>query len=602
MYFNFVNWLNFLLILLIQTESLSTYSLYKVDSVPFSSLLFNKQIIEGDATAANNIARSLIYDGIVQISEIPGFSSARKRALAEFSSCMSLEDKTTIRQMTMDDGTIRLTAAASSIQGKLGVMSNSRCSSTSSDLRFLIDSTMSTLFRYLDSEASLLTNSEDNNGEYVMKPYHSLVELMSKGDHLEHLHSYAMPDQTSSILDTNQDFTIDFHTDSGLMIAMTVGYITAKEGVESSKLTNNRGLYLQLYNGKKVLTELDEDSLVILIGEGGSRWLSPLLGAPFRAVPHAMIAGISTNSIISRSWYGKMYLPPMNAIIPETNGLTYELLKKRQTQTYASSLLHIGHTPTSTQFTTACGNVNFSRLTSSVPMTSLLSSPYSLTANDEDCDGITCWMRCMATTDLPCGNDAQCVDPASGKVVDGDITCTTCLPQCVSNAPSNSTRYCFGGGTAMFMQGFTSIATSQTGTTECVNLLFTSWTLNDRWKLALACIGVLFLGIAIQCITHYRFTISKWKRSYNRSILIVFFHGLQTTLSYMLMLVAMTYSSELFAMVCLGLSIGYALFNLELPVPKSTDPCCSEENDLSLKIEDKSESKVGLLQSKASYH
>eukprot|EP01030_Chromulinospumella_sphaerica_P010426 gene10426-10232_t len=86
------------------------------------------------------------------------------------------------------------------------------------------------------------------------------------------------------------------------------------------------------------------------------------------------------------------------------------------------------------------------------------------------------------------------------------------------------------------MSGFTSTATgtslyvsSPSEEAECVNLLFPSWTLDQPWKFAVACLGVLCLGLS-------------------------------QTLSYLLMLVAMTYSVELFCMVVLGLTLGYLLF------------------------------------------
>jgi hypothetical protein len=40
------------------------------------------------------------------------------------------------------------------------------------------------------------------------------------------------------------------------------------------------------------------------------------------------------------------------------------------------------------------------------------------------------------------------------------------------------------------------------------------------------------------------------------------------------MLAAMTYSTELFAAVLLGLTGGYALFNMAAPPPASPEPCC----------------------------
>ena len=73
----------------------------------------------------------------------------------------------------------------------------------------------------------------------------------------------------------------------------------------------------------------------------------------------------------------------------------------------------------------------------------------------------------------------------------------------------------------------------------------------------------------------------------NRTITSSLLYGAQVTTGYLMMLIAMTYSAEIFTMVVLGLTTGYAIFNLELPIPKNTDPCCAEENDLEVKDDQK---------------
>ena len=57
--------------------------------------------------------------------------------------------------------------------------------------------------------------------------------------------------------------------------------------------------------------------------------------------------------------------------------------------------------------------------------------------------------------------------------------------------------------------------------------------------------------------------------------------GINLALGYMAMLVAMTYSLELFSCVVFGLIIGHAIFNMKQPVGESIDPCCapSQNND-----------------------
>ena len=79
-----------------------------------------------------------------------------------------------------------------------------------------------------------MVRSKDN--ERIMEPnYYSLEELMTKGEHLEHLHSY----YGASVSEKEQAqeqavFTMDFHVDAGLMIAMTTGHY-------ANTKTNGRG-------------------------------------------------------------------------------------------------------------------------------------------------------------------------------------------------------------------------------------------------------------------------------------------------------------------------------------------------------------------------
>jgi hypothetical protein len=152
----------------------------------------------------------------------------------------------------------------------------------------------------------------------MLPSYETYEALLSKGEHLEHLHAYfSSPFHNSTreesshkntAVDTklrkppDESATIDFHTDGGLFIAMTAGlYKTHAASLDS-------GLYIRLPSGSTAMARLDDDSLVIMIGEGGARWLQPRLPTemPLRAVPHAlkvafpkMLAG---DSVGTRAW------------------------------------------------------------------------------------------------------------------------------------------------------------------------------------------------------------------------------------------------------------------------------------------------------------
>lgn len=134
---------------------------------------------------------------------------------------------------------------------------------------------------------------------------------------------------------------------------------------------------------------------------------------------------------------------------------------------------------------------------------------------------------------------------------------------------TNSTDdFCYGAGTSMFMTGFVSVATEDKGTTACVNLFFDSWTLDSKAKYVVGCLGIFFLAIFFEYMKVLKrqlmaLRVVKRAPEYARDILTVLFYGGQLTISYFLMLAAMTYSTELFCAMISGLTVGYALFTLK---------------------------------------
>ncbi len=198
--------------------------------------------------------------------------------------------------------------------------------------------------------------------------------------------------------------------------------------------------------------------------------------------------------------------------------------------------------------------------------------------------------QCQSVSDLSCGQEAQCVYDSTGEIIeDGKNThCMgdsgiTCHLQCVeepTNTTSSSSDYCYGSGTTMSMTGFFSLATDKKGSTPCVNLLFEEWTLDDETKFAFGCLGVVLLGVFIQYLTLLRGYTKNIVNESVRRLVRIFVFGVQVVLSYFLMLVAMTYSVELFCMVCVGLTLGYGLFHADSKhaTEISADACCQEGN------------------------
>ena len=401
---------------------------------------------------------------------------------------------------------------------------------------------------------------------------------------VEHLHSFYNSDK-ASVLEENSLPTLDFHTDSGLFIAMTTGLYISDTGDMIDDEPN--GLYMQLLSGSIVEVHTKDDALIIMVGNGGARWLAPLLGLSLRAVPHGLWVG-SSGQAYTRAWYGKMFLPPGDAVLPASSGankLTVDYEAYRQMARH-----HVVESDSASKefLQSGCGDAILeTHHNDGREKVDSVNSYTQLVGNElcsaEDGTGVLCWMQCMSVAGLPCGLEAECVDTETGEVVEGDITCPSgmqnCELQCVSEA-SNSTDfyedYCWGSGVTMYMSGFKSIVSSHHGKTECINLLFEEWTLDDKSVFAIACVGVFVLGIVVELLVFCRRTVfAKMRKGHWRDLLLVFLHGINVVLSYFIMLVVMTYNVELFSMAVTGLVFGYIAFNLAEPPRHQTDPCCA---------------------------
>jgi hypothetical protein len=428
----------------------------------------------------------------------------------------------------------------------------------------------------------------ESTGYAFSNPNYNFQGVLRNGEHLEHLHSYfgSTSSRGSSDIDASLP-TMPLHTDDGLFIAMTTGYFTSNElNIKSQKENNlfENGLYIQLPTGKIAKASTADglsSSLIVMVGNGGNKWLNPVLGKPLRAVPHALIANLKKGD--TRSWYGKMFLPPSDAVLAmtsptmTTDKITYGTYRKNELNVVTKSNKESGSI-----LPVACDG-SLQSDDSSVNSHILMNTQCTLDNGDP---GVMCWLQCLSTSDLPCGMNAQCVDTATGEPVDGTIMCpsadgmSACELECLDvksvQSSNTNTDYCYGTGVSMFMEGFVSISQEKEGSTACVNILFKDWTLNTKVKYAFGCIGVFLLGIFIEMLTMIRRRLYKeveWSR--NRDIAMVIIHSLQVLLSYFIMLIAMTYSVELFCMVCSGLVVGYIIFNLSAPPVENTDPCCA---------------------------
>lgn len=296
---------SFYLVLLILKHIFCNGFQEQMSEITPQSVNFN-DLLTLDASIAHVVANALVTVGILQVVGIPTFKESRLRALGDIGNCFQVNKSHTVTRK-LRDGTIRMTSAASSQRGQASRMSSS-CAHSSGPLRASIDATVRQLFLSLDS---IIHESEMP----LLQPYNKFLDIVDQGEHLEHMHVYygASTDDIldgtvkqsesdnahKSSVDSENSFlfvpkSVDMHTDGGLFIAMTAGLYS--EQVKDNKI---RGLYITMPTGAVLKLNQSDDALIIMVGEAGGRWLSPVLGAPLRPCPHALIAPLQSRCLPS---------------------------------------------------------------------------------------------------------------------------------------------------------------------------------------------------------------------------------------------------------------------------------------------------------------
>jgi len=211
--------------------------------------------------------------------------------------------------------------------------SNSDGTSFCSDLRAssrqfrkAVQTTSEAIAARFGSVASAVTIRDQTNAlENNVLP---VERVINEGEHLEHFHSYynvgaaaAAATDADVNVDVNVDAaasdtnTIDWHTDQGMMLLFTPGQ--RRDG------TTSKGFFIRLKDGSTVEVDFDSkvDDLVVMLGDGVNQYINDNdsnynSNTNLRAVPHALTLTGNHNS--PRLWYGRMVLPPPNAIHPRS--------------------------------------------------------------------------------------------------------------------------------------------------------------------------------------------------------------------------------------------------------------------------------------------
>lgn len=418
-----------------------------------------------------------------------------------------------------------------------------------------VDSLMSRLITAMAGKENLVWRTHED----------TISRNFSSAQYKEHIHVYEPLEGAND----ESVWASPFHTDNGLMLMITP--------------FREHPLQIKDREGRLVNTaKLGDDSLLVLVASGLPDWLlhgtqsSPL----FFPVPHAVPS--LANDLVARTVFARMKVVPLEAF--PCNMMADQKDKKHMFQQFF-------HNEAGSGSTELCPMIQ--------PQYQALSLQTRAVQDlmETQCQqgAAWCWMNCLPVPSVsPCQN--QCVNKdrlpcctvnVTENCENMDDSChwapdcqAVTLPFPVQSEQPEEEPFCRrGSGTDMYMKGFTSSGKSAE---SCVILLFTSWVLDTRTKFAIGCVGVILLGIAIEAMLCVRRELQSRKillsiRGPARRASIIFLFGVNIVSGYLAMLVAMTYSVELFVCMVVGLVAGHAVFNAESAVGESVDPCCASQ-------------------------
>ena len=243
---------------------------------------------------------------------------------------------------------------------------------------------------------------------------------------------------------------------------------------------------------------------------------------------------------LTRVWYGRMYLPPPDAVGHPT-AAPFRAWRAFHDATAvdlgsASAQAQLPPAPTTADAQQHGGGraEGKARALSGVgapaPGAALIAPSgcaggrrFLATANASLCKAsqIFCWHQCVDVGALPCGAHAVCYRTSDDTIwTPQDEHCTSCEARCLSpppppaalstSVPSSPSPpgwydaagqpFCTGAGTDMHMSGFTFYPA------DCVILLFTDWRLDSPSAFAGGVLATALLGILTELLTWLRRT------------------------------------------------------------------------------------------------
>lgn len=235
--------------------------------------------------------------------EVPGLGHIRRRALLDSHKCAA-ETKAGIE---LADGTVRKSIAGSISRDGLQPLDTS-CAALDVSAEPLRDAVFQTALAFGGRLDGLVGEHRRPLLAGREATYETVGDVVARGDHLEHFHSYRREGDTGS--GEAAAPAVDHHVDQGLFIAFTPS-LTVGEDAPGGVFS------VELRDGRVADVDLDgcDDCVYFMLGDGVDQYVNDeALG--LRAAPHAL----TMFDGLDRSWYGLMVLPPRDALSPLHGG------------------------------------------------------------------------------------------------------------------------------------------------------------------------------------------------------------------------------------------------------------------------------------------
>lgn len=144
-------------------------------------------------------------------------------------------------------------------------------------------------------------------------------------------------------------------------------------------------------------------------------------------------------------------------------------------------------------------------------------------------------------------------------------------------APAPDFGFCNGARTDMHMEGFVSLFDPVREQSPCLVMFFNCWALDGFGKFVVAWVGAVVGGVLSEGLLAVRAgAVQKYCGSGKMAtVLNIFLYTAHRVVGYAIMLIAMTYSVEMFVAVILGLTTGYVMFNKNRATVEGETACCT---------------------------